>query len=168
MKVYISGPMTGKKDLNRKAFNDAEKHLKELGNEVVNPHNYPVDSYEVCMKRDIALLLDCDVIYLLEGWSKSRGAKVEYAVACSIGLKIWNTTHEKHPLKDTSIHHRLPKSRSADGQGGYPIEIKDNLHHHWHALFEDYEPDKICFMINTYFLNPEWEFIADHIGKPHK
>ena len=56
MRVYISGQMTGKSDLNRKAFKDAEQHLKSLGYTVINPHNYPVDSYEVCMKRDILLL----------------------------------------------------------------------------------------------------------------
>ena len=167
MRVYISGQMTEKPDLNRKAFKDAEQHLKSLGYTVINPHNCPVDSYEVCMKRDILLLLQCDAIYLLDGWSKSKGAKVEYAVACAIGLKIFNSTHEQHPVKETSIHHRLPKSKTKDGLGGYPIEINDNLHQHWHALFEDYDPDKICYMINTYFLNPEWEFICEHVKQPH-
>lgn len=168
MKVYISGPMTGKPNFNKQAFTEAEHYLKSLGYDVVNPHNYPVNKYEVCMKRDIALLINCDAIYLLEGWSKSRGAKTEYAVACSIGLTILNNTDEHHPNKETSIHHRLPKSKSKDGLGGYPIEIKDNLHRAWHTVFQDFEPDKICFLINTYYLNPEWEFICEHIGQPHK
>lgn len=168
MKVYISGPMTGYKNLNKGAFLEAENMLKDKGYEVINPHNYPYAPYEVCMRRDIQLLIGCDAIFMLNGWSKSRGAKVEYAVAQILGLKIYNYTTEKHPCQNTSIHHRLPKSHTKDGLGGYPIEIKDNLHHAWHVLFQDYDADKICYLINTYYLNPEWEFICEHIGQPHK
>lgn len=168
MKVYISGPMSGYKNLNKGAFAEVEATLKAKGYEVINPHNYPHDSYEVCMRRDIQLLLECDAIFMLKGWSKSKGAKTEFAVACSIGLHIFNYTDEKHPCKDTSTHHRLPKAKSKDGLGGYPIEIKDNLHHAWHTVFQDFEADKICFLINTYYLNPEWEFICCRRESPCK
>lgn len=146
----------------------AEETLNAKGYEVINPHNYPHDSYEFCMKRDILLLMDCEAIFMLHGWSKSKGAKTEFAVACSIGLKIYNYTEEKHSCKETSIHHRLPKSKTGDGLGGYPIEIKDNLHHAWHTVFQDFDADKICFLINTYYLNPEWEFICERRESPCK
>lgn len=37
MRIYISGPMTGRPDLNRKAFFDAEEKLHHAGNFVINP-----------------------------------------------------------------------------------------------------------------------------------
>ena len=38
MRVYCSGPMTGKPDLNRTAFDAAEKRLTAQGHFVINPH----------------------------------------------------------------------------------------------------------------------------------
>ena len=38
MRTYISGPMTGKPDLNRPAFAAAEKRLTAQGHFVINPH----------------------------------------------------------------------------------------------------------------------------------
>lgn len=39
MRIYISGPMTGKPDLNRSAFDAAEKRLTAQGHFVINPHD---------------------------------------------------------------------------------------------------------------------------------
>ena len=38
MRVYCSGPMTGKPDLNRPAFDAAEKRLTAQGHFAINPH----------------------------------------------------------------------------------------------------------------------------------
>lgn len=38
MRIYISGKMTGCPDLNRPAFDAAEKRLSEQGHFVINPH----------------------------------------------------------------------------------------------------------------------------------
>ena len=38
MRVYISGKMTGRPDLNRPAFDAAEKRLTAQGHFVINPH----------------------------------------------------------------------------------------------------------------------------------
>lgn len=38
MRVYCSGPMTGKPDINRPAFDAAEKRLTAQGYYVINPH----------------------------------------------------------------------------------------------------------------------------------
>lgn len=38
MRIYLSGPMTGKLDLNHYAFDVAEKRLTEQGHFVINPH----------------------------------------------------------------------------------------------------------------------------------
>ena len=42
MRVYCSGPMTGKPDLNRPAFDAAEKRLTAQGHFVINPVNISV------------------------------------------------------------------------------------------------------------------------------
>ena len=41
MRVYISGPMTGKPDLSRSAFDAAAERLREQGHFVINPHDLP-------------------------------------------------------------------------------------------------------------------------------
>jgi hypothetical protein len=89
-KVYISGPITGRDMTECKVdFNSAELWLTGLGYDVVNPLSYDVienRSWEDYMKRDLKLLLDCDYIYLLDGWESSRGARLEYNVAFDLGI----------------------------------------------------------------------------------
>lgn len=88
MRVYLSGPMTGIEDLNRKAFEDAEKKLRLANCCVVNPHKIESaeDTYESHLASDIRELTWCDAIYLIPGWESSRGALVEFAVAQVLGL----------------------------------------------------------------------------------
>jgi hypothetical protein len=94
-RVYISGPMTGLPDNNYPAFFRAAAYLQSLGHDAVNPaalnHGRDGGRHEI-MRRDIEALLTCDVIYLLEGWEDSRGARLEYKIACEIGLTVW--THQ--------------------------------------------------------------------------
>lgn len=84
MRVYISGPMTGIQDHNRDAFLFAEQWLLLLGYDVVNPwrlgevKGWGRFDY---MRRDLAALAGCDGIYMLPGWLRSRGARVEWFVA---------------------------------------------------------------------------------------
>jgi RNA polymerase sigma factor (sigma-70 family) len=92
MLVYISGPMRGKLDLNKAAFEQAENYIISLGHTPVNPHNLTKDlinpSVEECLKVDIKNLLSCDAIHMLDGWKGSKGAKLEYDIAKAIGLKV--------------------------------------------------------------------------------
>ena len=41
------------------------------------------------MRKDIKLLMDCDCILMLKGWSVSRGASIERELAMSLGLPIF-------------------------------------------------------------------------------
>ena len=91
MKIYVSGPMTGYADYNCPAFNRVAANLRAQGFEVINPaeiNDGSTGTYDQWMREDIRLLLDCDAIYLLNGWEKSRGAGVEARVAKVIGLKF--------------------------------------------------------------------------------
>lgn len=94
MKVYISGPISGLLyEEVEKAFNEAEIRLQEQGYEVVNPLNngLPREStWNEHMRADLKLLLDCDAIYMLDGWLFSRGAQIEFRLAHNLGIKVIN------------------------------------------------------------------------------
>jgi hypothetical protein len=92
-KVYISGKMTGLRDLNFPKFEAAEKLLRENGYEVVNPHKiHPVNCYHYTwhdfMRNDIKALVDCHIIAVLDDWKESRGAIVEVQTALSLDIKM--------------------------------------------------------------------------------
>ena len=92
-RVYISGAIEHY-DLEerRAAFGRAEQLLGLHGLKAVNPMKNGLRPAEAHwrehMRRDIALLLECDAIFMLEGWELSKGAKLELDVASSCGLKV--------------------------------------------------------------------------------
>jgi hypothetical protein len=95
-RVYLSGPMTGKEDLNFPAFDKARDKLIALGYWVVSPadleRNRPVMTYEKALQDDILHLMNCNTIYLLRGWNDSRGARLEWFVAVSLGFEVMYET----------------------------------------------------------------------------
>jgi len=91
--VYISGKITGLDYQQAFAnFERAEKFLIEQGFEPVNPMKKVSEqegkTWKEYMLEDIAMLWDCDAIYLLSNWTDSRGAKIEYVIARQLELKI--------------------------------------------------------------------------------
>lgn len=96
--VYVSGPMTGKPDLNFPAFHKAAASLRASGYEVVNPAELNPDpnaSWEQCMRVDIAALMSCTAIAMLPGWEHSRGAKLERQIADALGMRPIFITQEQ-------------------------------------------------------------------------
>jgi hypothetical protein len=102
MTIYISGPITGILDGNRKAFNNAQREIKKLFKtiktsekvKIINPCKMgfsldkkheaagklpPVwgDYMRMCIKE----LCQCDFILLLPGWGFSEGAVIEKYLA---------------------------------------------------------------------------------------
>lgn len=115
-RIYTSGAMTGLPDLNRPAFDAAERRLTAQGHFVINPHRISAlfgSAEELAMSfsalygeiiiggplrdptlarsvmdADFAAVRSCDAIYLLRGWENSRGAKKELAEALKYGLMV--------------------------------------------------------------------------------
>jgi hypothetical protein len=92
MKIYISGAITN--NPNAKAqFDKAKKTLVEL-----NKNYYPISLMDLphyhdqkwssYMREDIKALMDCQGIYLIEGWEESKGAVIEKELACALDFKI--------------------------------------------------------------------------------
>lgn len=96
MKVYISGPISGIEANNAKAFAAAFVALAAAGHDPVSPIDIGRElervlgrepTWEEYTRKDIKALMDCDAIYMLDGWQKSSGAIIEQYLASKIGIK---------------------------------------------------------------------------------
>ena len=92
MKCYISGKISGLPTEQVTAkFRQAELQIRAFGHEPVNPLYNGVDKearWNEHLVADIALLLECDAIYLLKDWQDSKGARIENNIAEECGLEI--------------------------------------------------------------------------------
>ena len=100
MRVYISGPITGRADRNVQAFDHAAAQLSRLGFDSVNPHDVgkEIDTgffsgdearWLAYMRADIKALVDCDALIMLDGWQFSRGATIEAILARDLGIPVF-------------------------------------------------------------------------------
>lgn len=84
-KIYISGPISGHNpDIVKVRFGTAKKLFEGGPYEAISPlENGLPDSasYDEHMMRDLEMLDKCDAIYMLQGWEKSNGCKIEFAYA---------------------------------------------------------------------------------------
>lgn len=92
MKIYISGPITGKRDY-MKRFQSAEKQLKAEGHTVINPARVNAalpegTTHAEYMKTSIVMLDMCDAIFMLDGWQQSKGCSIEFEYAYEHGITI--------------------------------------------------------------------------------
>ena len=111
--VYISGPMAGYDGLNEVAFRAAAQTILDRGDAPLVPHDIephqhpgrecaPVYGAEATegghdggcyLRADLADMLKvADSLYLLPGWSRSRGAQIEVLIARLMHIPI-----EYHP-----------------------------------------------------------------------
>lgn len=91
-KIYLSGPMTGFVNCNHPAFNAAADRLTYYGYNVVNPAKNGLDKRSTWvehMRRDIALLTDCETIYMLRGHELSKGSTLELHIAKSLHMPVF-------------------------------------------------------------------------------
>lgn len=117
--LYLAGPMTGLPHYNFPAFAEAAARLRDSGFTVISPAEHDEDMGWVIVDRDsfggilsaskrdegafdwgTALTWDleaidqADGIYLLPGWSKSRGATKEYEHAYNTSKLLLGAWHE--------------------------------------------------------------------------
>ena len=85
MIIYLSGAITGQdpKEVCR-MFKEAGRKVKLLGHEYRTPLSIPPPEDEEKDKW-----LDCDAVYCLEGWNKSKGATIERNLFRNLGMKIY-------------------------------------------------------------------------------
>jgi hypothetical protein len=101
MKIYISLPITGHNISRCKTRALKCKHeLEKYGHEAITPFDVCSEGdkpYPYYMGRDIEALMGCDAIFLLSGWSESRGCQLEWRCAEIYRKKI---IHHYNELKN--------------------------------------------------------------------
>lgn len=97
MKIYISGPISGKDPTEaNKAFKEAEKIILEHGHVPVNPYDMEKEMeatdkpWVEFMKDDIPMLIYCEAILLLPGWIYSAGCNLEYDIARQMHILLYD------------------------------------------------------------------------------
>ena len=93
MRIYVIGPVTGREDRNRAAFEGARRTLEAEGHEVSTPLDFvPEDAtHSMAMRMSLCWMLhtgNVDAVYALAGWEDSPGATVpcaEHYVTVSLG-----------------------------------------------------------------------------------
>lgn len=92
-RIYIAGPMTGLPEFNYPAFNAEAARIRALGYHVENPAENKAPecgTWQGYMRAALRQMLMCDSVAMLPGWGKSKGALIEYNLAKSLGLEIWD------------------------------------------------------------------------------
>lgn len=105
MKIFVTGPMRGKQDLNRPAFAKATLRLRGVGYEVISPSELddielkqgkPLDVNHALL-RDLGYIVDCQAMAVLPNWQSSAGAtgEIRFALGLSPPLKIIDARTEE-------------------------------------------------------------------------
>jgi hypothetical protein len=89
--VYLSGRISGN-DNYKKEFACAEHFLRQMGYIVLNPAELDeiVEglTYEQYMQICYRLVDIADIIFMVSGWQKSKGANAELSYAKSLGKEV--------------------------------------------------------------------------------
>ena len=93
--IYISGSISNDPDYKQK-FKKAENYLSDnFPGIIINPVEHAEMNFDVkntsChdfMIFDLNLLKKCNKIFMLKGWEKSVGAKIEKMWAGKLGIEI--------------------------------------------------------------------------------
>ena len=99
--MYIAGPMRGYVNNNHEEFDRAEQTLEKTNLwHVINPAKLDRDAGVDCaddmtklelkeaLRRDFDAIFDCESMYMLRNWEKSKGARAEHALALALGMNI--------------------------------------------------------------------------------
>lgn len=137
--IYLSGPMSGISDFNFPEFDRVAAELRAKGYEVISPAeiDQPVKQWTACMRNDIPELLKADTIALLKEWDSSAGARIEVAIAWSLGMNIVDA----YTLEPIELHMEVKIEPR--------IQAGDSVHHGpsnetWYILGVNYTLGDLC------------------------
>lgn len=127
--LYLAGPMADLPQFNAPAFDAAAADLRHRGFIVINPVDLDlevgfdpaVDSpedfdLESTIRRDVNALLDCDMIVMLPGHERSKGATAERYVAQWAGIPV-----HTYPTLEPYSREIQPLVASEDDGGFLPV-----------------------------------------------
>lgn len=96
MKVFISGPMQNLPNYNRREFDRTEHSLLKTKNYVMNPAILPDGfTHEEYLHVCYSMIDVCDAVLFLDGWEKSRGARMEHEYADKTGKLLMYMTDKE-------------------------------------------------------------------------
>lgn len=91
MRVYISGPVTGKENRNERLFEETARMLEKVGFETIVPTRIVPKTLDwnsamvICMHA----LQHADIVVMLDGWEHSKGAVIEHSYAVFSGKPVF-------------------------------------------------------------------------------
>ena len=103
-KVYVAGKITGLTEEEfKRNFMQGVGKVHALGvplRSIVNPAVYTIDggNWRDYMRLCLSRLMECDTIYMLEGWKSSQGAKFELLTAQTLGLEVLYENEEMEEI----------------------------------------------------------------------
>lgn len=62
-------------------------------------------------------------------------------------------------MTELNVHHRKPRSLGGSNTRENCVTVPVTQHQAWHTLFHNYDVETIARIINTTWLDPEFEFI---------
>lgn len=89
--IFISGPMSGLPGNNYEAFHAEARRFRALGWHVESPAENPAPPqgrWEDYMRLSIRQLVACKEVFMLPGWSASRGARLEHQIATGLEMPV--------------------------------------------------------------------------------
>lgn len=94
--------MTGYPEKNFPAFFEMEETMVDMGidiKDIFNPARIEtgLKTWSGYLKEDLAALMKCEVVVLLGGWTRSRGALLEVFNAYALGMEFYNDNNNFIP-----------------------------------------------------------------------
>jgi hypothetical protein len=127
MRIYISGPIKDMPGRNVEEFNRVAQLWRDCGHSVINPIELNPEGTprDVCLRKDIFELTQCDAIVMLSRWQKSKGATFERNVAAEIGvIIIYN--YDK-PVDEITIRENISKFQNGSYYVGKGVSIRRGI-----------------------------------------